>query len=80
MANLSDNKKRRADDPIPVDAVGLSDAYARILDAACARPELLPEPDEDWVEALKKSSHYEKTIQDPSAFDDELADFWHQKR
>ena len=75
MANLP-----KADDAIPVESVSLSEAYERIADAVCANPEILPELDEDWVEALKKSDAYEKKYQDPSAFDDELANWVHQRQ
>jgi hypothetical protein len=80
MANLSNNEQHKADDAIPVDSVSLSEAYERIADAVCANPEILPELDEDWVEALKKSDAYEKKIQDPLVFDDELADWSHQRK
>ena len=60
--------------------MSLSEAYERIADAVCANPEILPELDDVWVEALKKSDAYEKKFQDPLVFDDELADWSHQRK
>jgi hypothetical protein len=71
---------KEADDPIPVNAIRLTDAYERVLDAVDTHPEILPEFDEGLLELLAKSRDKERGIQDPDAFDKELEEFWYRKK
>ena len=79
MADTDDDIPR-ADDPIPVNAIRLTDAYERVLDAVDAHPEILPEFDVDLLELLAKSRDKEREIQDPDVFDKELEEFWYRKK
>ena len=60
-----------ADDPIPVKAISLTDAYERVLDAVDQHPEILPGFDEYWLEVLSKARDEERKHQDPDVFDKE---------
>jgi hypothetical protein len=70
----------QAHDALPVGAILLNEAYEHVLDAVLENPNALPEFDEDWSDALEASKKYEKEHQDPSAFDSELEEFWHEKK
>ena len=76
----TDDDIPRADDPIPVNAIRLADAYECVLDAVDAHPEILPEFDVDLLELLAKSRDKEREIQDPDVFDKELEEFWYRKK
>jgi hypothetical protein len=77
----SDDDIPQADDPIPKDAIRLTDAYECVVSLVSNHPELLPKFDEDWSEALRKSREEERKIEhDPETFDKELEEEWHRRK
>jgi hypothetical protein len=66
-----------ANDAIPFNGIGLTEAYETVLAAANARPEIQFPIDADWQEALNSSRRIELSIQDSSVFDEQLDRYWH---
>src|SRR5476651_336532 len=80
MADTDDDIPQ-ADDPIPKDAIRLTDAYECVASLVSNHPELLPKFDEEWSEALRKSREEERKIQhDPETFDKETEEEWHRRK
>jgi hypothetical protein len=70
-----------ADDAILKDAIRLTDAYECVASLVSNHPELLPQFDEEWSEALRKSREEERKIQhDPETFDKETEEEWHRRK
>jgi hypothetical protein len=80
MTDADRDDSEKAVDALPVGSVRLSDAYSRVLERVIANPAILPPFDADWLCALDKSRNWEKELNDPEAFDDELADYVHQQK
>jgi hypothetical protein len=65
------------DDPVPYNAVRLTEAYEVVLANAEKDPALEFEIDDDWKKILNASREFERSIQDPDVFDRELEEYWH---
>jgi hypothetical protein len=67
-------------DPIPKNAILLTDAYEQLVDLVVENPDRLPVFDEFWSEALQKSRESELDAgHDPDAFDEDLEEYWHRR-
>jgi len=70
-----------AEDAIPSGAVWLTEAYSIVIDALELHPDKTVEIDEDWLDILRESREFEKTVgHDPETFDAEFEEFWHLQK